>query len=345
MVRMSDNPAVEARNLHKSFGALHAVDGLDLTVAPGEVVAFLGPNGAGKSTTLDIVLGFTRADSGMVTVLGGTPREAIRAGRVGAVLQTGGLIAGYTVRETLDVVASLQVRPPTTAAVIAQTDLGGLLHRRVSKCSGGEIQRIRLALALLCQPELLILDEPTTGLDPTARAAFWRTMRTQTAHGRAILFATHYLQEAADSADRIVIIDHGRVVADGSVDEVRGLGEGTTVTASWPGLTGPDEVRRSLAAVAGTLLGVQVTGTHLEVRTTAPDEVARILLTATPASHLGIAALSLEEVFSELVADDPRLGGPGTDGRPGPAGQDRRSPASAAGRPPAGVSHQPEELR
>ena len=104
-------------------------------------------------------------------------------------------------------------------------------------------------------------------------------------------------------------------------------------------------MRRSLAAVVGTLLGVQVTGTHLEVRTTAPDEVARILLTATPANHLGIAALSLEEVFSELVADDPRLGGPGTDGRPGPAGQDRRSPASAAGRPPAGVSHQPEELR
>ena len=297
-------PAVRVRGLRKTFGPVVAVDSLDLTVASGEVVAFLGPNGAGKSTTLDVVLGFTRPDAGTAAVLGVAPREAVRAGRVGAVLQIGGLIPSFTVRQTLDIVASLQLRAPDVESVIARTGLGGLLRRRVSRCSGGETQRVRLALALLAQPELLVLDEPTTGMDPTARTAFWDMMRRETAQGRAILFATHYLQEAADFADRIIIIDRGRLVAEGSVDEVRALGEGTTVTATWPGLSGEAELRAALAPVSGSLLGVQVRGPHLELRTSAPDDVARLLLTATPAGHLGITALSLEEIFAELVGND-----------------------------------------
>ena len=297
-------PAVRVRGLRKTFGPVVAVDSLDLTVASGEVVAFLGPNGAGKSTTLDVVLGFTRPDAGTAAVLGVAPREAVRAGRVGAVLQIGGLIPSFTVRQTLDIVASLQLHAPDVESVIARTGLGGLLRRRVSRCSGGETQRVRLALALLAQPELLVLDEPTTGMDPTARTAFWDMMRRETAQGRAILFATHYLQEAADFADRIIIIDRGRLVAEGSVDEVRALGEGTTVTATWPGLSGEAELRAALAPVSGSLLGVQVRGPHLELRTSAPDDVARLLLTATPAGHLGITALSLEEIFAELVGEE-----------------------------------------
>ena len=297
-------PAVRVRGLRKTFGPVVAVDSLDLTVAPGEVVAFLGPNGAGKSTTLDVVLGFTRPDAGTAAVLGVAPREAVRAGRVGAVLQIGGLIPSFTVRQTLDIVASLQLHAPDVESVIARTGLGGLLRRKVSRCSGGEIQRVRLALALLSRPELLVLDEPTTGMDPTARTAFWDMMRRETAQGRAILFATHYLQEAADVADRIIIIDRGRLVAEGSVDEVRALGEGTTVTATWPGLSGEAELRAALAPVSGSLLGVEVHGSHLELRTSAPDDVARLLLTATPAGHLGITALSLEEIFAELVGEE-----------------------------------------
>ena len=308
-------PAVRVRGLRKTFGPVVAVDSLDLTVTPGEVVAFLGPNGAGKSTTLDVVLGFTRPDAGTAAVLGVAPREAVRAGRVGAVLQIGGLIPSFTVRQTLDIVASLQLRAPDVESVIARTGLGGLLRRRVSRCSGGETQRVRLALALLAQPELLVLDEPTTGMDPTARTAFWDMMRRETAQGRAILFATHYLQEAADFADRIIIIDRGRLVAEGSVDEVRALGEGTTVTATWPGLSGEAELRAALAPVSGSLLGVQVRGPHLELRTSAPDDVARLLLTATPAGHLGITALSLEEIFAELVGDE-HDGAPGAPGAP-----------------------------
>ena len=299
-----DKPAVRVRGLRKTFGPVVAVDSLDLTVAPGEVVAFLGPNGAGKSTTLDVVLGFTRPDAGTTTVLGVAPREAVRAGRIGAVLQADGLNPSFTVRQTLDIIASLQVRTPDIESVIAQTKLEGLLRRKISRCSGGEIQRVRLALALLAQPELLVLDEPTTGMDPTARAAFWDMMRRETAQGRAILFATHYLQEAADFADRIIIIDRGRLVAEGSVDEVRALGEGTTVTATWQGLSGEAELRAALAPVSDSLLGMEVHGSHLELRTIAPDDVARLLLTATPAGHIGVMALSLEEIFAQLVGHD-----------------------------------------
>ena len=299
-----DKPAVRVRGLRKTFGPVVAVDSLALTVAPGEVVAFLGPNGAGKSTTLDVVLGFTRPDAGTAAVLGVAPREAVRAGRVGAVLQADGLNPSFTVRQTLDIIASLQLRIPDIESVIAQTRLEGLLRRKISQCSGGEIQRVRLALALLAQPELLVLDEPTTGMDPTARAAFWEMMRRETAQGRAILFATHYLQEAADVADRIIIIDRGRLVAEGSVDEVRALGEGTTVTATWLGLSGEAELRAVLAPVADSLLGMEVHGSHLELRTSAPDDVARLLLTATPAGHIGVMALSLEEIFAQLVGHD-----------------------------------------
>ena len=302
--RPARTPAVEVRGLTKTFGPVTAVDRLDLTVASGEVVAFLGPNGAGKSTTLDVILGFTQPDAGSATVLGVTPREAVRAGRIGAVLQTGGLIPSFTIGQTLSIIASLQPHKPDIEAVIDQTDLRGMLRRKVSRCSGGETQRIRLALALLAHPELLVLDEPTTGMDPTARSAFWDTMRRETAQGRTILFATHYLQEASDFADRIIIIDRGRLVAAGSVDEVRAMGEGTTVSAVWPGLTGQTELRTALAPVSGSLLRVDVHGTHLAVRTTAPDDVARLLLTTTPAGHLGITALSLEEIFAELVGED-----------------------------------------
>ncbi|VEG26958.1 ABC transporter ATP-binding protein [Actinomyces howellii] len=302
-------PAVEIQGLHKHFGAVRAVDGLDLTVSRGEVLAFLGPNGAGKSTALDVVLGFTAPTAGSVTVLGSSPAQAVATDRVGAVLQTGGLIEAYTVRQTLEVVASLQAREPDVADVVAQTDLAGLLGRRVSRLSGGERQRVRLALALLPDPELLVLDEPTTGLDVTARTAFWETMRAQTSQaGRTIVFATHYLQEAADFADRIVIINNGRLLADGSIDELRAGQRATTVTATWPGLTGREEVLTALGPCADSLVGLVVHGEHVELRTTASDDLARLLLTSTPAVHLGIEAPDLDEIFSELVGSDAGSG-------------------------------------
>ena len=312
--RTAPAPAIDSRGLRKLFGSLVAVDNLDLTIRPGEVVAFLGPNGAGKSTTLDMVLGLTRPDAGTIELLGTSPNQAVQAGRVGVIFQDGGLLDDFTVGETLRVVASMQPgRPgrrsrarhaPRLKDVVDQASLGKLLTRRVSRCSGGERQRLRLALALLPDPDLLVMDEPTAGMDIGARIAFWETMRTQTRHGRTILFATHYLEEAASFADRIVIIAHGRLVADGSVDEIRALGDGALVTATWPGIS-EESLGQHLAdcPAASSILHAVVHGEHVELRTTDSDAVARWLLSTTPAEHLGIGAASLNEVFTALTSD------------------------------------------
>lgn len=296
-------PAIEAAGLVKSFGAVRAVDGIDLRVAPGEIVAFLGPNGAGKSTTLDIILGFSFPDAGTARVFGRTPGQAARELRTGAILQEGGLLPDYTVRQTIDVVAAMRGARHDIPSVLDLAGIAPVLGRKVSKCSGGERQRLRLALALLGNPDLMVLDEPTAGMDVTARRSFWAAIRERTAGDKAVLFATHYLQEAADFADRIVIISRGRIVASGSVDEVRALGQGTIITATWPGMAGVAELEAELAPVHDTLADIAVHGEHVEIRTTAPDDVARLLLTRTPAHHLGITALSLDDVFAELVKD------------------------------------------
>ena len=314
MFRTTTAPAIRSRGLRKVFGSLVAVDSLDLTIGSGEVVAFLGPNGAGKSTTLDMVLGLTRPDAGTIELLGTSPGQAVQAGRVGVIFQDGGLLDDFTVGETLRVVASMQPRhlgrdsrirnASRLDVVVDQANLGQLLTRRVSRCSGGERQRLRLALALLPDPDLLVMDEPTAGMDVSARIAFWETMRTQTRRGRTVLFATHYLEEAASFADRIVIIAHGRLVADGSVDEIRALGDGALVTATWPGLS-EESLGQRLAEcpAAGSIGHAVIHGEHVELRTTDSDAVARWLLTATPAEHLGIGAASLNEVFTALTSD------------------------------------------
>lgn len=307
-------PALRARGLRKTFGSLVAVDDLDLRVRPGEVVAFLGPNGAGKSTALDMILGLTQPDTGTIELLGGTPNQAVRSGRASVAFQEGGLLDDFTVGETLRVVASMQPRrcgPGTSGTwlddVVAKADLGPILARRVSRCSGGERQRLRLALALLPDPDLLVMDEPTAGMDVSARIAFWETMRTQTRRGCTVLFATHYLQEAASFADRIVIIANGRLIAEGSVDEIRALGDGALVTATWPGVSeGLLAQHLATCPAADSILHAVVHGEHVELRTTDSDAVARWLLTTTPAGHLGISAVSLDEVFTALTSDGPQ---------------------------------------
>ena len=308
--RTAPAPAIDARGLRKAFGSLVAVDDLDLTIRTGEVVAFLGPNGAGKSTTLDMVLGLTRPDAGTIELLGSAPDQVVQSGRVGVILQDGGLLDDFTVGETLRVMSSMQPQHSHRRSggtriddVVDQADLGQILTRRVSRCSGGERQRLRLALALLPSPELLVLDEPTAGMDVSARIAFWETMRTQTRRGRTVLFATHYLEEAASFADRIVIIAHGRLVADGSVDEIRALGDGALVTATWPGIS-EEALGQHLAdcPAAGSIGHAVVHGEHVELRTTDSDAVARWLLSTTPAEHLGIGAASLNEVFTALTS-------------------------------------------
>ncbi|ARD41946.1 ABC transporter ATP-binding protein [Actinomyces gaoshouyii] len=305
--RNAQPPAVEVTGLVKIFGPVRAVDGIDLHVAPGEVVAFLGPNGAGKSTTLDIILGFSSPDAGAARVFGLTPAQAARGLRTGAILQEGGLLPDYTVGQTIRAVAAMRGARHDISSVQELSGISPILGRRVAKCSGGERQRLRLAL--LGNPDLMVLDEPTAGMDVTARRSFWAAIRERAAGNKAVLFATHYLQEAADFADRIIIIHHGRIIASGSVDDVRALGEGTIVTATWPGMSGVAALDEALAEVRASLQDVAVRGEHVELRTTAPDDVARILLTRTPAHHLGITPLSLDDVFADLVEDSVPAGG------------------------------------
>ncbi|MFC8680754.1 ABC transporter ATP-binding protein [Microbacterium ureisolvens] len=288
--------AVDATALRKSFGAVRAVDHVTLKVRPGEVVAFLGPNGAGKTTTIDMLLGLSQPDSGSVRVYGESPRAAIAHGLVSAVLQTGGLLPDISVRETLDLTASLFADTRPVAEVLQRAGISDLADRRVGLCSGGQQQRLRFAMALLSDPGLLILDEPTTGMDVEGRRSFWRAIRADAARGRTVLFATHHLDEADEYADRIVLMNRGRIVADGATAEIKSLASERAVSATLPGA---DPV--ALAALP-EVDSVEALGDRYTIHTRDSDAVARHLLTRTDARDIEIAAQTLESVFLSLTS-------------------------------------------
>ncbi|MFC7531745.1 ABC transporter ATP-binding protein [Actinoplanes sp. GCM10030250] len=222
---------VRLRGIGRRFGEVRALGGLDLDVGRGTVVALLGPNGAGKTTAISIMLGLLRADEGAVTVFDQSPEEAVLAGRVGAMLQEAGFVAGATVREVVELARALYPRPLETARVLAVAGLTERAGRRVDKLSAGETQRARFAFALAGDPDLLVLDEPTASMDVAARRAFWDAVRRYAEEGHTVLFSTHQLHEADEFADRIVVIASGRVVADGTPAQVRAM-SGLESTAS-----------------------------------------------------------------------------------------------------------------
>ncbi|MEV1283385.1 ABC transporter ATP-binding protein [Modestobacter sp. NPDC049651] len=291
-------PAVALHGLTKRFGAVTAVDGLDLTVQPGEIVAFLGPNGAGKTSTIDMVLGLSRPDAGTVEVFGLPPRTAVAQGLVTAVMQSGGLLKDLTVGETVELTAALFAHTRPVAEVLDRAGLTDIAGRRVAKCSGGQQQRLRFAMALLPEPELLILDEPTTGMDVEGRREFWSAIRADAEAGRTVVFATHYLEEADAYADRIVLVSGGRVVADGTAAEIKALSAGRLVTATWIDAT-PAQAA-ALYQVEG-VEDVEQRGDTVLVRTRDSDGLARHLLTATPARDLQITSRGLEDAFLALT--------------------------------------------
>ncbi|RNL78885.1 ABC transporter ATP-binding protein [Nocardioides marmorisolisilvae] len=293
----SSIPAVSLSGVTKHFGAVQAVRGIDLTIEPGEVVAFLGPNGAGKTSTIDMMLGLSEPTSGSAQILGLEPRDAIARGLVSAVMQTGGLLKDITVRETVAYTASLFVHTRDIDDVLAEAGITGIADRKVEKCSGGEQQRLRFAMALLSDPALLLLDEPTTGMDVEGRRTFWSAIRSDAQKGRTVLFATHYLEEADQYADRIVLISHGKVVADGSGSEIKSLASGRTVRAT---LNQPDTA--ALASLPG-VDNVEVRGESVYVHAKDSDVVARYLLNETSARDLEITAQGLEEAFLNLTGD------------------------------------------
>jgi ABC-2 type transport system ATP-binding protein len=281
---------VVLRGVTKRFGPVTAVDGLDLTIEPGEIVAFLGPNGAGKTTTIDMVLGLSRPDAGSIEVYGTTPRTAVSHGLVAAVMQTGGLLKELTVRETVELTAALFAHARPVEEVLARAGITEIADRRVGKCSGGEQQRLRFAMALLPEPELLILDEPTTGMDVEGRREFWSAIRADAQRGRTVLFATHYLEEADAYADRVVLVSRGQVVAGGTSAEIRALSAGRRLSATWEGITTADALTlRQLPGVED----VELRGDTVLVAAADSDAVARHLFTATPARDLQITSRGL----------------------------------------------------
>ncbi|MCR6491116.1 ABC transporter ATP-binding protein [Cellulomonas sp. P24] len=290
--------AIALTGLTKAFGAVHAVRRVDLRVRRGEVVALLGPNGAGKTTTIDLVLGLAEPDAGLARVFWLDPSDAIACGLVSAVMQTGGLLKDLTVRETVGYTASLFATGRPAAEVLATVGLTQIAGRRVGACSGGEQQRLRFAMALVPDPQLIILDEPTTGMDVSARRSFWSAIRTDAARGRTVIFATHYLEEADAYADRVVLMHQGEVVADGTAAHINALAGARHVTAVWPAADGA-----ALHRLPG-VTGVQIRGHTLTVTGTDSDSVARSLLTQTPATDLEIVARGLEDAFVALTTDD-----------------------------------------
>jgi ABC-2 type transport system ATP-binding protein len=292
-------PAIRVRGLRKAYGSIQAVRDLDLDVARGEVFALLGPNGAGKTTTVEILEGYRPRDAGEVSVLGIDPAE--HAGRlrerVGIVLQSTGLPGYLTVREVVEMYAGYYPRPRDAGEVISLVGLTEARDRRVNQLSGGQRRRVDLALALAGDPELLFLDEPTTGFDPSARRQAWEVVRDLAGLGKTILLTTHYMDEAQALATRVAIIADGRIVAQGTPDSLGGRDAGQSI------------IRFSLPD--GRQLpegfGAQRVGSTYEVRSQTPTRTLHELTEwalAEGVELVGIAVSrpSLEEVYLQLTA-------------------------------------------
>jgi ABC-2 type transport system ATP-binding protein len=284
---------MDASGLTKAYGSLTAVDALDLTVPAGQILALLGRNGAGKSTTTEMVLGLTRPDAGAVTIFGAPPIHAVRGGVVGAMLQNGVLLPDTSVRSLLGLMHGLHVHPMPIADVIEFANLRPILRSSTSRLSGGEAQRVRFALAVLPNPRLLLLDEPTAGMDPDARRHFWSAMDTLADDQRTIVFATHYLDEADEFADRIVVLDHGRIVADGNGAQIKATVGGRVITFSGR--------VRDYASLPGVHT-VENRGERHLLHCTDSDATLRALLTDPTVTDVEVVAPRLEDAFLELVS-------------------------------------------
>jgi len=295
--RASGPDALVLHELRKSFGAVHAVAGVSLTVPAGQIVAMLGPNGAGKSTLNEMIVGLAVPDDGSVAVFARPPAAAISEGLVGAMLQNGALLDQATTLDVLRLMHGLHRHPLPLDDVIERADVSEFLRTRTERLSGGQAQRLRYALAIMPDPQLLILDEPTVAMDVQLRRRFWQSMREFVASGRTVLFATHYLDEADEVADRVVLLAHGRIVADGTGAQIKASVGGRMITVS------SDLAEAVLRALPG-VTDVEATGRRLQLTSSDSDATLRQLLAADPAAHdIEVAAPRLEDAFRELTDD------------------------------------------
>ncbi|MCX4775598.1 ABC transporter ATP-binding protein [Streptomyces sp. NBC_01264] len=288
--------AVRFRHVAKSFGTVRAVAELDLDIRRGETVALLGRNGAGKSTAISLLLGLNEPDAGGVRLFGDRPERAVRAGRVGAMLQEGRPVPRLTVRELVGFVARTYPAPMPVAEALGLAGLTEVAGRRADRLSGGQAQRVRFAVALAGNPELLVLDEPTAALDVEARRAFWESMRAYARRGNTVLFSTHYLEEADAHADRILVLDRGRLVADDTGDGLRRAAGGSVVALDLAG--------RSTGELAGLpgVIAVEVRGERARLRTSDPDATVVALVHRGDVRGLEVTGASLEDAFLALTS-------------------------------------------
>ncbi len=295
--------AIEVEDLFKSYGTVNAVRGVSFHVEEGEVFALLGPNGAGKTTTLEILEGHRRRSGGRVSVLGVDPHLGGRAfrERIGIVLQSAGIDAELTVREVLALYAGCYPHPLPVVRLIELVGLQEKSRARVKTLSGGQRRRLDLALALVGDPDLIFLDEPTTGFDPAARHGAWQLVDNLRGLGRTIVLTSHYMDEVQHLADRAVVIAHGRVVAEGTPDSLGGdAPPETMVSFRLPRSHGPEALPEQLRSLVGPRDG------GLVLRTTDPTRTLLLLCSWAVAEGLELRALevahpSLEEVYLQLT--------------------------------------------
>jgi ABC-2 type transport system ATP-binding protein len=317
---------IEAVDLHKLYGEVPAVAGIDLSVAAGEVVAVLGPNGAGKTTTIEMLLGLRSPSRGSVAVFGLPPQHVAVRGRVGAMLQDTDAPESLTVTEMVDLVGHYYPHALPPADVVARADLGDHATKRVTQLSGGQRQRLSFALSIVGDPDQLFLDEPTAALDVQARQAFWRQVQEFAGLGKTILFSTHNLAEADLAADRIVVINRGRLVHDGSPAQIRHLIPGKTIDLVTDART--EDLRR----VGGVqqvvtvddrqppdIPGVQSARHRLHLQVAEAEPVLRAIFAGGyRVDDLTVTEASLEQAFLHLTGED--------DGPPAPSRPCEESP-------------------
>ena len=297
-------PIVSFENVSKHYGGLKAVDGLNLDLRKGQTVALLGPNGAGKSTSLDMLLALRKPTKGTIRMFGQDPYHAVKSGRVGAMLQSGGLMPEVTVRELVTLVTGFHPRPEPVDLTMKRAGIAAFADQRVDKLSGGQTQRVRFALAICGKSELIVLDEPTVAMDVETRRLFWASMKDEVAQGRTLLFATHYLEEADQAADRILVINRGRLLADGTPAEIKARAGAKRISFRL------DNIDEPFLLGLPALVNVEIRHDVVQIQSDDSDRTLYALLDAGyRPRELEVGSLGLEQAFIAITAEDDRANG------------------------------------
>ncbi len=304
MSHSGTGPVVSFENVSKHYGSLKAVDGLSLELFRGETVALLGPHGAGKSTSLDMLLALRKPTAGKIQMFGQDPYHAVKSGSVGAMLQSGGLMPEVTVGELVTLVAGLHPRPVPVPTTLRRAGIADIAGQRVDRLSGGQTQRVRFALAIAGECDLIVLDEPTTAMDVETRRRFWASMKEEVAEGKTLLFATHYLEEADQAADRILVINRGRLLADGTPEDIKKRAGAKRMSFRLPGAN-----EAALLGLPG-VVSLETRHDLVHIQTEDSDATLYAILDAGHRpTEIEVGSLGLEQAFLAITAEDDQANG------------------------------------